>query len=1289
MTRSLFRSIANATLLIGVLIVNQIPNAANAATLVVESTQAPQLGQTATPVDQIKLAPGFKAELLYSVPKASQGSWVSITHDRVGRLIASDQGGSLYRITPTSISGQPIKVERLPVALGKAHGLLYAFNSLYVVVNGVPNTESGIYRLTDTNGDDTFDDVKPLRMFNGSGEHGPHSVVLAPDKKSLYVCGGNHTDIPKPEKSLLPRNWGEDQLLPRLWDAGGHAVGRMAPGGWICRMDPDGKEFELVSAGFRNEFDIAFNTAGELFTFDADMEWDIGLPWYRPTRVNHVTSGSEFGWRSGTGKWPSYYPDSLPAVIDIGPGSPTGIVFGTGARFPQKYQRSLFIADWSYGIVYALQLQADGATYQATKETFCSAAAFQVADMIVNPRDGALYLAIGGRNTQSGLYRITYVGDEDTQPAAAEKLNGPQNLRRVIERLHAPVGPNAVTAAWTFLSHEDRHIRYAARIALEHQDVALIVAKLNSEKNIDAILGASIAMARNGGQLYQKTTVEALSKVPWLGLTESQKFSLMRAYGLVLIRMGPPTKETLDVITSRFNQYYPANSVVLNRELSKLMIAVGAPDVVAKTLLLLKSAPTQEEQIHYALALSSLKTGWNLPQRMEYFRWFTETASLRGGNSFTGFLNNIREQAIGTLTRQEGVILKQLIATQPPPSAADAELKARPFVKKWTVAELEGLLKQGLVGRDFDRGQKLFTVAQCYKCHRFDQQGGMVGPDLTAAGRRFNHHDLLEAIVEPSKVISDQYQATMFLTNEGQQIVGRVANLNAGAYYVQTDLLNPGTFTIVNVSQIEEMAPSKTSMMPDGLLDTFSADEVLDLIAFVRSGNDRNGPEFKQSPTPVVEKVEPESPPNIVLIISDDQSWTDYSFMDHSMIETPNLDLLAEQSVTYTRGYVPTALSRPSLATIISGMYASQHHISGNDPAVPAGATREFQTKDRNYLRTKRNLIAHVDKIPMLPYELKQKGYLSFQSGKWWEGSYRRGGFTHGMTHGDVAKGGRHGDAGLNIGRDGLKPIFDFVEEAGEKPFFIWYAPLMPHTPHNPPPQLLNLYKAPDRPLSMIKYYAMCEWFDRSCGQLLDGLDRRGVMDNTIVIYVADNGWIQRTLNTEVPDGWSQSFAPKSKMSPFDGGTRTPLMIRWPGKIEPRLDSETLVSSIDIAPTILEACGIKQPPQMTGKSLLKISAEQPLQRKAIFGENFAPDIADIDDPRKSLLHRWCVQGDWKLIKTYPGKKGRFSNMLDQTSATVLLFNLKDDPFEEKDLALQHPDIVGELTRKLTAWYPVK
>ena len=231
---------------------------------------------------------GFKAELIYAVPRETEGSWVSLTVDPKGRLIASDQYGKLFRITPPPVgqSGEA-KVEALAVEIGEAQGLTWAFDSLYVVVNSGGKFPSGLYRVRDTDGDDQLDKVELLRSIDGGGEHGPHAVIPSPDGKSLYVVAGNATKVPELAGSLVPRDWGEDTILPRMPDGNGFMADEKAPGGkYICRVEPRQARTEaLVSMGFRNPYDIAFNKQGDLFTFDADMEWDFNTPWYRPTRV--------------------------------------------------------------------------------------------------------------------------------------------------------------------------------------------------------------------------------------------------------------------------------------------------------------------------------------------------------------------------------------------------------------------------------------------------------------------------------------------------------------------------------------------------------------------------------------------------------------------------------------------------------------------------------------------------------------------------------------------------------------------------------------------------------------------------------------------------------------------------------------------------------------------------------------------------------------------------------------------------------------------------------------------
>ncbi|MEX2288495.1 MAG: sulfatase-like hydrolase/transferase, partial [Planctomycetaceae bacterium] len=352
------------------------------------------------------------------------------------------------------------------------------------------------------------------------------------------------------------------------------------------------------------------------------------------------------------------------------------------------------------------------------------------------------------------------------------------------------------------------------------------------------------------------------------------------------------------------------------------------------------------------------------------------------------------------------------------------------------------------------------------------------------------------------------------------------------------------------------------------------------------------------------------------MIVSDDQAWTDFGFMGHPVIKTPHLDRLASQSAVFQRGYVPTSLCRPSLATLISGLYPHQHKIAGNDPA--AGTDRALMLK-------------HIRRIPTLPKLLGDRGYKSFQSGKWWEGHYRLGGFTDGMTHGDPKRGGRHGDEGLRIGREGMQPVLDFIDSCGEKPFFVWYAPMMPHAPHKPPPRLLQNYLAEDRPPALSRYYAMCEWFDETCGQLLNHLDEKGLAEDTLVVFATDNGWIQRTPDTVVEKGWRFDFAPRSKRSPYEGGIRTPIMLRWPGRIGPG-QYETLVQTIDLAPTILAAAGIKPDATMPGLDLNKvIAAGGHCDRKAIFGATFSHDVPDLDDPVRGLEFRWCIEERWKLI----------------------------------------------------------
>ena len=408
--------------------------------------------------------------------------------------------------------------------------------------------------------------------------------------------------------------------------------------------------------------------------------------------------------------------------------------------------------------------------------------------------------------------------------------------------------------------------------------------------------------------------------------------------------------------------------------------------------------------------------------------------------------------------------------------------------------------------------------------------------------------------------------------------------------------------------------------------------------------------------------------PNIVLIVSDDQGWTDYGFMGHPYIRTPNLDKLAAQSLVLTRGYSVTSVCCPSLASILTGQYPHQTLICNNDPPKRGLPPKDLAT-DPTYAKDRERMIAKMGKLPTLPRLLAEKGYVSFQTGKWWQGNFATGGFTAGMSHGDAAKGGRHGDEGLTIGRKTMQPAFDFMDKATKdgKPFFVWYAPMLPHQPHNPPERLLAHYKDKTASEFERKYAGNVEWFDESCGQLLDYLAKAKLAENTLVVYVTDNGWIQ--------DPHAAKFV-RSKLSQYDAGHRTPMMVRWPGKVKPS-KSEALASSVDIAPTLLAAVGVKADSAMAGVNLLDKAALK--ARPAIFGEDYAHDAVDIDKPASSLRYRWIIEGEWKLI---------LPNAAVERNAEAELYHIPADPHEKTNLAASDGERVAALTKKLdAAWKP--
>ena len=800
--------------------------------------------------ERLVVKEGFEVERLYSVPKKDFGSWVVLCEDDKGRLIAGDQYGSLYRFDRPA-QGETLtdeNLEKIDLDIGHAWGLCYAFDSLYVVVNDKKHEGRGLYRVEDTNKDDKFDKVTLLKKFQEvGGEHGPHAVVLSPDGKSLYVACGNQTALPTYQSSRVTECWGEDTLQPRVYGRG-FMKGVEAPRGWICKTDPEGKNWEVIATGFRNQYDIDFNLEGEMFTYDADMEWDINTPWYRPTRINHVISGAEFGWRNGSAKWPEYYSDSFGAVVNVGPGSPTGVTFGTGAKFPTKYQKAFFACDWSFGTLYAVHLTPNGSSYTGEVEEFIGGQPFPLTDICISKKDGAMYITVGGRKVQSGIYRVTYTGKENTAPAKP-RIEGAEERteRQAIAEYHLKSDASVVDKFWKHLGSEDRALRFTARTAIEKVPTKYWAKKALDEKDPFTKLGALISLARLGNEKIQGALVESLLTFEYKSLNQQERFDLLRAYGLTFVRIGAPIEKQRAQVIAQLDPHFPGDSASENIELSNVLAYLQAPDMIARSVELMTNALTQEEQIAIAKNIRFVQEGWTDDSEKKLFIWFTRAAGYKGGASFSKFINEIKKDHLARLSSKRKKVLASIINAKPVtknPLSSNRQLK---FVKNWQMKDLTPLLGAGLEGnRDFKNGREMFAAATCYACHRFNEEGGGIGPDLTSAGGKFSPHDLLESIIEPSNEISDQYGSITFTLKNGEQIIGRIANLKGDDYRIITDLMAPSAMTIIKTSDIESSEPTKFSMMPPGLLNMLEDDDILDLLAYILSRGNKNDPLFQK-----------------------------------------------------------------------------------------------------------------------------------------------------------------------------------------------------------------------------------------------------------------------------------------------------------------------------------------------------------------------------------------------------------------------------------------------------------
>ena len=682
----------------------------------------------------------------------------------------------------------------------------------------------------------------------------------------------------------LPPVWKDDNLFPQIKDPRGHANNRGAPGGWIAHIDSLGQHWELISAGYRNQFDIAFNEAGDLFTYDSDMEWDFGMPWYRPTRICHVVSGSEFGWRTGNGKWSPAYPDNLPPVLNIGQGSPTNLFSGSTAKFPEKYRKSLFAFDWSFGIVYAIQLTPNGASYDAKAEEFLSGSPLPLTDGVIGP-DGALYFMTGGRRLESDLYRVYHEDADkevssDSEDTKAVELTEENKLRRELEKFHTGAQQGAVDFAWPNLKHDDRFIRYAARVAVEHQPLSEWQDRALKETDPQILTEAAIALTHQGQPELKNRLLQALTKINYSELSSPQQIDLLRAFELVFSRMGKPEGAARNQVISYLDKHYPAKANDLNRMLSKLLVYTEAPGAVQKTVALMENAkddPTDKtvsssadlifrnpqygldiagmlskvppaQQTYYAVVLSQAKSGWTPKLQEDYFGWFAKAFTYKGGNSYIGFTDKARQMALAKVPENQFEHFNKLsgdslvdgsgnnLANLPRPKGPG---------RRWTLEQASLVADSGLVNRNFEQGRIMFDATLCSSCHSMQGEGGNIGPDLTQLGNRFTAKDMLEAVLDPNKVVSDQYAATVFVMKDGSSIVGRLTNEDDNTYFVSQNPFAPQTVREIPKNDVTSTKLSRVSLMMPGLINSLNNEELKDLLAYLMSGGNKEHELYK------------------------------------------------------------------------------------------------------------------------------------------------------------------------------------------------------------------------------------------------------------------------------------------------------------------------------------------------------------------------------------------------------------------------------------------------------------
>ncbi len=808
-------------------------------------------GTPATDPATFTLPPGFKAELVRSA-LPEEGSWIALAFDPQGRLTLAREKKGLLRLSLDSAGVS--KVEVINDTLLECRGLLYAHGALYANAN---NSKT-LVRLRDTKGTGQFDETTELLKTEGGVGHGRNHLKLGPDGW-LWIAHGNNVHLPKNLSTNSPlRNFAHDRLIPCPWDAGMFDGDVLLPAGHILRMKPDGSEVQLWAGGLRNPLDVAFNEHGDLFTFDADMEWDVGCPWYMPNRVLHIVPGADYGWRRGTGRWPAWYPDTLPSVVDIGLASPTAVTFGHGAKFPAKYQKAFYICDWAYGRILAVHMTPQGASYTGTSELFVGGRPLNVTDVCIGP-DGAMWLTTGGRGTQSGLYRVSWKFPEQIAEERVRKLSA-QEMDAVVARMRRgaiqasdPAGlftvSRAIESKLGELASDDPWLRDAAMNSLRRIPLTNWQAATLTATNHQALLFGCLLLAKECAPELKPRLIERIAALPTAAagqrsaMTEGQQFAAFRVLALTFIRLGPPDEAQRQASLNWLEPQYPNASPRVNQMLVELLVYLRSPQVIAKTVPLLRAATASEDLLHYPFYLRYARDGWTPDARRAVFDALARAERLPGGRTYFTSIANVRKELLASLTPEERTTLGGSAGLRPA-AGAKSDLPAPPpprFVKDWKLADLEPRLAEVGKGRSYEGARTALLTAQCVHCHRVSNDpafpNSVIGPELLAVGARFSRRDLLFHILEPSTVIDEKFRQTRLLLKDGDDVSGMVEREADNKLFVRPSPLEEKLIEVA-VTNVRERRLSEVSPMPGGLLNGLRLEQILDLLAYLEAAGD-------------------------------------------------------------------------------------------------------------------------------------------------------------------------------------------------------------------------------------------------------------------------------------------------------------------------------------------------------------------------------------------------------------------------------------------------------------------